>query len=153
MKKPPVPVGVLSNEALQALVDETLQPDSLCWGEEDGQIVGGLWELAEEIGVAIRAAVPAGLHNQQSQIVFALRAFYLLGALRGGEAYRNDLFNREGEPFFEKLPFELDPLAAADFAEDLEQTATEYLDKFLELVGVSVPGAEEYMKGVPQHEQ
>ena len=139
-----LPACVLSNEELLALADEALYPDSLCWGEEDGKIVGGLWGLAEEVGAAMRAedaeiwtGEQRGQMGPQGQIIFALRAFYLLGVLRGGEAYRDNLLNNNGEPVFAELPFELEALSAVDFMEDLNEAPPELLDKLLALVGVS----------------
>lgn len=142
------PACVLSDEAIMNMVHESLYPDSLCWGEENGQIVGGLWGLAEKVNTAMRDEETVAWTedqekelSQQGRIILALRAFYRLGVLRGCEAYRNEVLNNNGEPVFAELPFELDPWDTADIMEDLNETDMKYLDKFLALVGVSITTA------------
>lgn len=141
-----LPACVLSDGEILDLVHESLSPDSLCWGEENGKIVGGLWGLAEEVGAAMRAEDTELMTEdqlretgQRGQIIYALRAFYRLGVLRGLETYRNHILNNDCEPVFAELPFALDAWAAEDFADDLRDTTPELLDKLLALVGVSGP--------------
>ena len=76
-----------------------------------------------------------------------MRAFYLLGVLRGGEAYRNLVIDAETEPEFVDLPFDMDTMAAADFTEDLNNLTPEAFSQLCALLGLSGPWAEDGAKG------
>lgn len=144
-----LPTCVMSNEEILDRAYSSISPDALCWGEDNGKIVGGLWDIAEEVGTAMKngdaeswIGEQLGQIGQRGQILYALRAFYQLGFQRGLEAYRDHLLDNGDEPAFAELPFELEPLAAGDFANDLNEEPSDLLDKLLALVGVSGPAAD-----------
>ncbi|WP_312615070.1 hypothetical protein [Oscillibacter sp.] len=140
--------GILSDAELVALSELTAfaEGEGVCWGIENGKPVGGFWDLAAEVAKAT-AAAGAALPSGQARAVLAMRAFYLLGVLRGGEAYRNTVIDTETEPEFKDLPFELDAMAAADFAEDLGNLTPEVFRQLCALLGLSGPWAEDGAKG------
>lgn len=139
-----LPTCIMSNEEILDRAYSSISPDALCWGEDNGKIVGGLWDIAEEVGTAMKngdaenwIGEQLGQIGQRGQILYALRAFYQLGFQRGLEAYRDHLLNNGDEPAFAELPFELDAWAVEDFVDDLSEEPPDLLDKLLALVGVS----------------
>ena len=96
------PAYVLSDEALLSLSEYTpySEGDNWLWFVEDGKPVGGFWSIAEEVARAT-AADAVQISSGQGRALLAMRAFYFLGVLRGGEAYRR-LVAPEDEG--EKLP-------------------------------------------------
>lgn len=141
--------GILSDAELLELSELTAftEGEGLCWGVENEEPVGGFWSLAEEVAKAT-ATGAVKLRTGQERALFAMRAFYLLGVLRGGEAYRNCVIDADTEPEFKDLPFQLDQMAAEDFADDLRETEAEYLARLLSMLGLSVPWAADGVKGV-----
>ncbi len=83
------PAYVLSDEALLSLSETTLygEGDNCLWYVEDWKPVGGFWSIAEEVAQAT-AADAVQISSGQGRAILAMRAFYFLGVLRGGEAYR-----------------------------------------------------------------
>lgn len=140
--------GILSDAELLALSELTTfaEGEGVCWGIENGKPVGGFWDLAAEVAKAT-AAAGAALPSGQARAVLAMRAFYLLGVLRGGEAYRNTVIDTGTEPEFVDLPFDMDAMAAADFAEDLNNLTPEAFSQLCALLGLSGPWAEDGAKG------
>lgn len=144
-----LPTCIMSNEEILDRAYSSISPDALCWGEENGKIVGGLCDIAEEVGAAMRNEDTEGWTREQldqigqrGQILYALRAFYQLGFQRGLEAYRDYLLDNGDEPSFAELPFEMEPLSAGEFADNLNDEPPELLDKLLALVGVSAPATD-----------
>lgn len=145
---PQRPRYIFSNDALLTLSEITTyaEGDPLCWGTEGGEIVGGFWPLAEEVAKATAAAAVM-LSSGQARALLVMRSFYLLGVLRGGEAYRSLVLDEEGEPEFKNIPFTLDNLAAADFVDELSALSPEYFNRLLALLGLSVPWAADAVNG------
>ena len=158
---PQRPHYILSDEAILSLSDDTMfmESEPLFGAVEDGKLVGGFWYIAGEVATAIENVMKSyyvevtetgSLQSWQTQAVFAMRAFYLLGVLRGGEAYRNSVSAIDMDPEYKDIPFQLEPLAAADFVDDLNIMPIQYLNDLLALLGLTVPWAAEDQKGGPE---
>lgn len=76
-----------------------------------------------------------------------MRAFYFLGVLRGGEAYRRLVAPEEEDEKLLDLPFEVDSKL---FAEDLEAMPPGVDGPFTALLGLLCPGGQGGMKGGPE---
>lgn len=109
--------------------------------------MGGFWGIAEEVARAT-AADAVHLRSGQARALLAMRAFYLLGVLRGGEAYRNLIVDSDGdEPEFKDLPFDV---YSELFVADLKELTPEEFNSILALLGLTVPWAAEDTKGGPE---
>lgn len=140
------PAYILSDEDLKCLSEYTpySEGDAFLWVIDIGQKMGGFWGIAKDVAEAI-AADAVHLCSGQARALLAMRAFYLLGVLRGGEAYRNLVVDSDGEePEFKDMPFEVD---SELFVEDLKELPQEEFNNILALLGLSVPWAAEDMKG------
>ena len=93
------------------------------------------WKLSQKTGQTLVKEL--GLPVSE-RVLFLCRAFYFLGVLRGGEAYRNSLACDAEAELPEPLPFELDDFSAADFADGLLELKPEDRDKLLELLGLRI---------------
>ena len=142
------PAYVLSDEALLSLSEYTpySEGDNWLWFVEDGKPVGGFWSIAEEVARAT-AADAVQISSGQGRALLAMRAFYFLGVLRGGEAYRRLVAPEEEDEELLELPFEVDSELVA---EDLEAMPPEWMARLLALLGLTVPWAAEDMKGGPE---
>ena len=102
-------------------------------------------EFMDEATIVVNAIKKTGvkLENLHSQALFLMRGFYLLGVLRGGEAYRGmmrDIVEPDNLDPAESLPFSLDDVLADDFAFDLNGLTQEKLTQLwadLGLIGGS----------------
>ena len=142
------PAYILSNDSMLSLSEYTSdsEGDNWLWFVEDGKPVGGFWSIAEEVARAT-AADAIHLRSGQARALLAMRAFYFLGVLRGGEAYRRLVAPEEEDEKLLDLPFEVD---SELFAEDLEAMPPEWMARLLALLGLTVPWAAEDMKGGPE---
>nr|WP_326215447.1 hypothetical protein [uncultured Oscillibacter sp.] len=143
------PAYVLSDEALLSLSEYTpySEGDAFLWVIDIGKKVGGFWGIAEDVARAI-AADAIHLRSGQARALLAMRAFYFLGVLRGGEAYRSLVAgNDDDEPEFKDLPFEV---FSQLFVEDMNDLPEEEFNSILALLGLTVPWAAEDMKGGPE---
>ena len=142
------PAYVLSDDELKSLSEFTpySEGDAFLWVIDMGKKVGGFWGIAEEVARAT-AADAVHLRSGQARALLAMRAFYLLGVLRGGEAYRRLVAPEEEDEKLLDLPFEVD---SELFAEDLEAMPPEWMARLLALLGLTVPWAAEDMKGGPE---
>lgn len=145
---PQRPEYVLSDEALLSLSETTLygEGDNCLWYVEDGKPVGGFWSIAEEVARAT-AVDAVQISSGQGRAILAMRAFYLLGVLRGGEAYRRLVAPEEEYEKLLDLPF---TVYSELFAEDLEAMPQEWMARLLALLGLTVPWAAEDQKGGPE---
>lgn len=94
---------------------------------------------AEQVAEAVQKAKVSffGL-DLRGKALFYMRAFYFLGVLRGGEAYREELLldddiNAEELP---QVPFELFNSCAELFADDLRGKPSETLKAIYKAVGL-----------------
>lgn len=143
------PAYVLSDEELKSLSEFTpySEGDAFLWVIDIDKKVGGFWGIAEEVARAT-AADAVHLRSGQARALLAMRAFYLLGVLRGGEAYRNLIVDSDGdEPEFKDLPFDV---YSELFVADLKELTPEEFNSILALLGLTVPWAAEDMKGGPE---
>ena len=142
------PAYVLSDEALLNLSETTLysEGENWLWFVEDGKPVGGFWSIAEEVARAT-AADAVQVSTGQGRAILAMRAFYFLGVLRGGEAYRRLVAPEDEGEKLPDLPFTVD---SELFAEDLEAMPPEWMARLRALLGLSVPWAAEDKKGGPE---
>lgn len=125
---------ILSDEDVRDLSDLTpfAEGDTVGFLEDgDGY---GFWAAAEEIAVA-SAVQAAKLETGQARALFHMRSFYLLGVLRGAEAYRSMLTDEEKT---KDIAFSLDSSAAEEFREDLEAMPPELFQRLAALLGMSV---------------
>lgn len=127
---------ILTNDELRALADWTDFPEGEGVGfrEMSGELAGGFPAILRAVGAA--AAGEATRLPGPERVLFLCRSFYLLGVLRGGEAYRDSLECDMEAELPEPLLFELDDFAAADFADGLLELKPEDRDKLLELLGL-----------------
>ncbi len=141
------PAYFLSDEELLNLSEITpySEGDGFLWAVDIGKKVGGFWGIAETVAQAT-AADAAHLRSGQARALLAMRAFYFLGVLRGGEAYRNFIIDSD-DPEFKELPFEVD---SEFFIDDLNDLTKEEFDSILALLGLSVPWTAEDRKGGPE---
>ncbi len=88
----------------------------------------GLAELADEADVIVKAAASYihTLDNPQERIVFAMRAFYLLGVQRGGEAYR--MMQDAIGTVRPALSFSLCDVYEEEIVDDLKEIGRKYLN-------------------------
>ena len=100
---------------------------------EDGDGYGFWLAAAEVAGAAPLQA--ARLKSGQARALFHMRSFYLLGVLRGAEAYRSML---SGAEEITDMPFSMDSGAAEEFREDLEAMPPELFQQLCALLGLSV---------------
>ncbi len=73
------------------------------------------------------------------RLLFVLRAFYLLGMLRGGESYREDMlveYDLLDDVEFEPCKFALDEICADKAKDDLEATDPNEINKLLKMLGL-----------------
>ena len=146
---PQRPEYVLSDEALLSLSEYTpySEGDAFLWVIDIGKKVGGFWGIAEDVARAI-AVDAVHLRSGQARALLAMRAFYLLGVLRGGEAYRFLVAGSDDEkPDFKDLPFEV---YSDIFVDDLNELTPEEFNSMLALLGLTVPWAAEDQKGGPE---
>ena len=108
--------------------------------------MGGFWSIAEEVARAT-AADAVQISSGQGRAILAMRAFYFLGVLRGGEAYRRLVAPEEEFEKLIDLPF---TVYSELFAEDLEAMPPEWMARLLALLGLTVPWAAEDRKGGPE---
>ena len=81
----------------------------------------------------------AKLETGQARALFHMRSFYLLGVIRGAEAYRSMLKDEEET---QDMAFSLDSGAAEEFREDLEAMPPELFQRLTALLGMSVKWAD-----------
>jgi len=134
---PQLPACVLPDSALQSLSEFTLfsENEGIFWTVEDGIPGGGFWDLAEQVNRASASAV-LHLQSREARIVFALRNFYLLGVLRGGEAYRSMVLPPD-EADFSEVPFTLCEEFSMDCIESLNDIPDLELETLLALLGLN----------------
>lgn len=127
---------ILTDDELRALADWTDFPEGEGVGfrEMSGELAGGFAAILRAVSAAV--AGEATRLPGPERVLFLCRAFYFLGVLRGGEAYRDSLECDMEAELPEPLPFELDDFAEADFADGLLELKPEDLEKLLELVGL-----------------
>lgn len=125
---------ILSNEAIRDISDITPFPEGDSVGFLEGGDGCGFWLAAEEVAVA-SAVQAAKLTTGQARALFHMRNFYLLGVLRGAEAYR-DMLTDTFE--LKTIPFSLDDGCAEEFREDLEAMEPEEFRRLCALLGLSV---------------
>lgn len=125
---------ILSDEDIRDLSDLTPFAEGDPVGFlEDGDVCG-FWAAAEEVAVA-SAVQAAKLETGQARALFHMRSFYLLGVLRGAEAYRSMLTDEEET---KDMAFSLDSGAAEEFREDLEAMPPALFQRLAALLGLSV---------------
>lgn len=79
----------------------------------------------------------------QARALFFMRGFYLLGILRGGEAYRATLLDDiPGAVERPAVPFELSEVCADLFAKELEGQPTETVRAIYQALGLTANRAE-----------
>lgn len=105
---------ILSDKDLMELSENVPMPEG-----------GTLEQFTWEAGVVANAVQATGVKLQQlrpiSRALFLMRAFYLLGVLRGGESYRQKLCAIDGIDLeTEECPFSLVAWMAGDVAEGLD---------------------------------
>lgn len=127
---------ILTDDELRSLADWTdfSEGEGIGFRELSGELAGGF--PAALRAVAAAASGEAERLPGPERVLFLCRAFYFLGVLRGGEAYRDSLECDMEAELPEPLPFELDDFAAADFKDGLLELKPEDRDKLLELVGL-----------------
>ena len=127
---------ILTDDELRALADWTdfSEGEGVGFREMSGDLAGGFPTILRDVGAAV--AGEATRLPGPERVLFLCRSFYLLGVLRGGEAYRDSLECDMEAELPEPLPFELDDFAAADFADGLLELKPEDRDKLLELLGL-----------------
>lgn len=76
----------------------------------------------------------AGTTDMRVRLLLLMRGFYFLGVLRGGEAYRGTLEDKDLPP----LPFDLSVSCTELFAGDLEDLTTADLDRVCAAVGFKI---------------
>lgn len=130
---------ILSDEDIRDLSDLTpfAEGDPVCF-LEDGDPECGFWAAAEEVAAA-SAVQAAKLETGQARALFHMRSFYLLGVIRGAEAYRSMLKDEEETL---DMVFSLDSGAAEEFREDLEAMPPELFQRLTALLGMSVKWAD-----------
>ena len=127
---------ILSDEDILTLSEYTpFSEGETVYFEDDGEPACGFWGAAQEVAAA-SAAQAAKLKTGQARTLFHMRSFYLLGVLRGAEAYRSMLTDEAEE--HREIPFSLDELSAEDFREDLEQIPPEMFKRLCALLGIAV---------------
>lgn len=129
---------ILSDEDIRDLSDLTpfAEGDPVVF-LEDGD-TWGFWAAAEEVAAA-SAVQAAKLETGQARALFHMRSFYLLGVIRGAEAYRSMLKDEEET---QDMAFSLDSGAAEEFREDLEAMPPELFQRLTALLGMSVKWAD-----------
>lgn len=126
----------LSDDALlEAINDFAFTEIDPLFFLEGGEAVGGFWGAAQEV-VAATGVHAAKLMTGQARAMFYMRSFYMLGMLRGAEAYRFAMMDEEEGPA--QIPFSLDSFSAEDFREDLERTTPEMFQRLCALLGLTV---------------
>ena len=127
---------ILTDDELRALADWTdfSEGEGVGFREMSGDLAGGFPTILRDVGAAV--AGEATRLPGPERVLFLCRSFYLLGVLRGGEAYRDSLECDMEAELPEPLPFELDDFGAADFADGLLELKPEDRDKLLELLGL-----------------
>jgi len=110
---------ILSDKDLMELSEDVPMPEG-----------GTLEQFIGEAGVVEQAIQATGVKLPQlrptSRALFLMRAFYLLGVLRGGEAYRNAILAIHDEDWEEKdCPFSMVGWIAEDVAENLNNPKIE----------------------------
>ena len=128
----------LSDDELRALGDWTPlgEGEGVGFLEASGELAGGFPDALRDVAAA--AGGEARRLPGPERVLFLCRAFYFLGVLRGGEAYRDSLGCDAEAELPEPLPFELDDFSAADFADGLLELKPEDRDKLLELLGLRI---------------
>lgn len=123
---------ILSDKDLMELSESAPMPEG-----------GTLEQFLQEADVVAQAVQATGVKLQQlhpsSRALFLMRAFYLLGVLRGGESYRGEMCITDDVDWeAECCPFALVSWAAEDMAEELNNPEIEdrnLLIQLLELEG------------------
>lgn len=120
---------ILSDEELRFLSEDTPYPEGGILSEftEEGRIVVN----------AVTAAKPEWLDERVWQLLL-LRGFYFLGVLRGAEAYRMSVLEKDDPdcPVPEPLPFTLEEGCVQLFADDLNGLpSTELEQLYTSLLG------------------
>lgn len=126
---------ILSDKEISEISEFTLFPEADGIYFEMEGISFGFWRAAEEV-VAASAAQASRLMTGQAHALFYMRSFYLLGVLRGAEAYRFSLIDEDDGP--KEIPFVLDEHCAEDFREALENMPPELFQRLCALLGLSV---------------
>jgi len=111
----------------------------------EGGTLEDLLSEAEQVAEGIKKTEMSfsGL-DLRAKALFYMRAFYFLGVLRGGEAYRGELLldddiNAEELP---RVPFELSDSCTELFADDLRGKPSETLNAIYKTVGLESSGAD-----------
>lgn len=129
---------ILSNDEIWDLISFTgfEEGDPVCF-MEDGEPCGGFWALAEQV-VNASAAQAARLEAGQARALFYMRSFYLLGVIRGAEAYRFSMLDTDDEEGQPVVFFTPDDGFENDFREGLERLPPELFQRLCALLGLSV---------------
>lgn len=127
------------NEKKYILSDDDLVNLSEGAPMTEGGILDDLLDEAKQVAAAVRkTGVNLSGLDGRARVLFHMRAFYFLGVLRGGEAYRveqllDDDINAEGPP---QIPFALSDSCADLFADDLRGEPSETLKAIYKAVGL-----------------
>ena len=102
---------------------------------------GGILSEFEEEGKRVAKAlaqVNTQVADKRAKRLLLLRGFYLLGVLRGAEAYRTVVLDevQPEHPDDDPLPFELDEVCAQLFADGLNQLSRGELYRLCAALGV-----------------
>lgn len=123
---------ILSDDDLLELSEETPLTE--------GGILEDLLDAADQVAEAVRASgVNLSALDDRARSLFFMRAFYFLGVLRGGEAYRAELLLLEDDAGADEPPqvrFELSDSCADLFADDLRGKPSETLKAIYKAVGL-----------------
>ena len=119
---------ILSDDDLLELSEETPLTE--------GGILDDLLDAADQVAVAVRASgVNLSALDDRARSLFFMRAFYFLGVLRGGEAYRAKLLDDDdGADEPPQVHFELSDSCADLFADDLQGEPSEVLNAIYKAV-------------------
>lgn len=128
-------VGILEDDDIRLL------SDGLPLGES-----GGLHDLMDEAEVIARAMAASGADlsglGLRARLVLCFRAWYLLGAQRGAEAYRAELVAQNDSfkmaPPMQEMPFELIGDYTEFFADALADAPASILRRLYSVTGLEV---------------
>lgn len=127
------------NERKYILSDDDLLELSEGTPLTEGGILEDLLDAADQVAEAVRASgVNLSALDDRARSLFYMRAFYFLGVLRGGEAYRAELLLEDDAGTDEppQVRFELSDSCADLFADDLRGEPSEVLNAIYKAVGL-----------------
>jgi len=127
------------NEKKYILPDDELLELSEGAPLTEGGTLEDLLNEAEQVAEAVQKAdIRFSDLDFRAKALFYMRAFYFLGVLRGGEAYRAELLLDDGlnADALPQVPFELSDICAELFADDLRGKPSETLKAIYRAVGL-----------------